>query len=162
MGPLANERRLEAMASLAAATRADGGRLVCGGARIEGAGYFFPPTVFADVPDSARIMNEEPFGPIVPIAPFDQADEAIRRANRLPYGLAAYAMTRSLSRASLASDALEAGMVCINHFTVSTPSSPFGGVKESGYGSEGGVEGLDAYLVTKSVTQRSTGADLEA
>ena len=162
MGPRANERRVEAMASLAAATRADGGRLVCGGARIEGAGYFFPPTVFADVPDSARIMNEEPFGPIVPIAPFDHADEAIRRANRLPYGLAAYAMTRSLNRASLASDALEAGMVCINHFTVSTPSSPFGGVKESGYGSEGGVEGLDAYLVTKSVTQRSTGADLEA
>lgn len=161
MGPLANGRRVEAMVSLAAATLADGGRLVCGGERPPGPGHFFPPTVFADVPDDARIMNEEPFGPIVPIASFATTEEVLRRANRSPYGLAAYAMTRSLSRAAAVSDALEAGMVCINHFTVSTPSSPFGGVKESGYGSEGGVEGLDAYLVTKSVTQRTAGADLE-
>ena len=161
MGPLANERRVEAMAALARDTRAEGARLVCGGERPAGAGYFFPPTVFADVQDSARIMNDEPFGPIVPIASFSTTEEAQQRANRLPYGLAAYAMTRSLSRAAAASDGLEAGMVCINHFTVSTPSSPFGGVKDSGYGSEGGMEGLDAYLVTKSVTQRSAGADLE-
>jgi succinate-semialdehyde dehydrogenase/glutarate-semialdehyde dehydrogenase len=161
MGPLANSRRVEAMSALVTDTLADGGRLVCGGTRPQGPGYFFPPTVFADVPDSARIMNEEPFGPVVPIASFTTTEEVLQRANRLPYGLAAYAMTRSLSRAATMSESLEAGMVCINHFTVSTPSSPFGGVKESGYGSEGGVEGLDAYLVTKSVTQRTAGADLE-
>jgi len=161
MGPLANIRRVEAMEALVADTAASGARLLCGGTRKPGPGFFFPPTVFADVPDSARVMNEEPFGPLVPIAPFATTDEVVQRANRLPYGLAAYAMTRSLSRAAAMSEALEAGMVCINHFTVSTPASPFGGTKESGYGSEGGVEGLDAYLVTKSVTQRSAGADLE-
>ncbi len=161
MGPLANERRLQAMVSFTQDTLTEGARLVCGGTPLDGPGCFFPPTVFRDVADGARIMNEEPFGPIVPIAPFATLQEAIARANRLPYGLAAYAMTRSLSRAATLSESLEAGMVCINHFTVSTPSSPFGGVKESGYGSEGGVEGLDAYLVTKSVTQRTAGADLE-
>ena len=161
MGPLANERRLQAMVSLTQGTLAEGATLVCGGTPPGGPGYFFPPTVFRNVGDGARIMNEEPFGPIVPIAPFATLPEAMARANRLPYGLAAYAMTRSLSRAAAFSESLEAGMVCINHFTVSTPSSPFGGVKESGYGCEGGVEGLDAYLVTKSVTQRTAGADLE-
>lgn len=161
MGPLANSRRVEAMEAIVADTLAGGARLVCGGQRPAGPGYFFPPTVFADVQDSARVMNEEPFGPVVPISSFATIEEALQRANRLPYGLAAYAMTRSLNRAAVMSESLEAGMVCINHFTVSTPSSPFGGMKESGYGSEGGVEGLDAYLVTKSVTQRSTGADLE-
>ncbi len=161
MGPLANSRRVEAMEAIVADTLAGGARLVCGGQRPAGPGYFFPPTVLADVQDSARVMNEEPFGPVVPISSFATIEEALQRANRLPYGLAAYAMTRSLNRAAVMSESLEAGMVCINHFTVSTPSSPFGGMKESGYGSEGGVEGLDAYLVTKSVTQRSTGADLE-
>jgi succinate-semialdehyde dehydrogenase/glutarate-semialdehyde dehydrogenase len=162
MGPLANLRRVEAMQALVADTVASGARLLCGGTRPDGAGYFFPPTVFADVPPTARIMNEEPFGPLVPITPFSSTEEAVRQANRLPYGLAAYAMTSSLARAALMSDALEAGMVCINHYTVSTPASPFGGVKESGYGSEGGTEGLDAYLVTKAVTQRTAGADLPA
>ena len=160
LGPLANERRVRAMEALVADTRASGARLVCGGARPALPGFFFQPTVFADVPESARIMNEEPFGPVVPIAPFATPEEALQRANRLPYGLAAYAMTRSLARAGAASEGLEAGMVCINHFTVSTPASPFGGVKESGYGSEGGTEGMDAYLVTKTVTQRASAADL--
>jgi succinate-semialdehyde dehydrogenase/glutarate-semialdehyde dehydrogenase len=161
MGPLANPRRVSAMESLCADALAKGARLLCGGERREGAGWFYPPSVLADVPDDARIMNDEPFGPLVPIAPFTDLQDAVHQANRLPFGLAAYAMTRSLSRASAMSEQLEAGMVCINHFTVSTPSSPFGGMKESGYGSEGGIEGLDAYLVTKSVTQRTTGADLE-
>lgn len=160
VGPLANARRLAAMQALVADTAAAGGRLLCGGSRRGDTGFFFEPTVFADVPESARIMNEEPFGPVVPIAPFTDPAEAIARANRLPYGLAAYAMTGSLARATLASERLEAGMVCINHYTVSTPASPFGGVKESGWGSEGGTEGLDAYLVTKSVTQRASGDDL--
>ncbi len=160
LGPLANPRRVAAMEALVADTRASGARLACGGARPDLPGYFFQPTVFADVPETARIMNEEPFGPIVPIAPFRTMEDALECANRLPYGLAAYAMTRSLARAAAASDGLEAGMVCINHFTVSTPASPFGGVKESGYGAEGGTEGMDAYLATKSVTQRTAGADL--
>jgi succinate-semialdehyde dehydrogenase/glutarate-semialdehyde dehydrogenase len=161
MGPLANPRRVEAMESLCADALAQGARLLCGGQRPEGAGWFYPPTVLADVPETARLMNEEPFGPLVPITPFSNLKDTVRQANRLPFGLAAYAMTKSLSRANAMSEQLEAGMVCINHFTVSTPSSPFGGVKESGYGSEGGVEGLNAYLVTKSVTQRTAGADLE-
>lgn len=160
MGPLANSRRLEAMAAITADTLASGAKLECGGARIGSRGYFFEPTVFSDVPESARIMQDEPFGPIVPIAPFTTLEEVAARVNGLPFGLAAYAMTRSLARATAISELLEAGMVGINHYTVSTPASPFGGVKESGYGSEGGTEGLDAYLVTKSVTQRSSGADL--
>src|SRR5690606_25574881 len=123
-------------------------------------GNFYPPTVLSNVPETARIMSEEPFGPVVPIASFDTIEEAIQHANALPFGLAAYVMTRSLARASAMSSAIEAGMVAVNYFTVSTPASPFGGVKESGYGSEGGVEGLDAYLVTKSVTQRIAGDDL--
>lgn len=160
MGPLANVRRVRAMEQLVADTAASGARLLCGGAPRAQDGYFFEPTVFADVPESARIMNEEPFGPIVPIASFRTLEDALERANRLPYGLAAYGMTRSLSRAAALTEQLEAGMVCINHFSVSTPASPFGGVKESGYGAEGGTEGMDAYLVTKSVTQRSLGPDL--
>lgn len=160
MGPLANIRAVRTMESFVADAQACGARLECGGERMPGNGYFFPPTVFSDVPESARIMNDEPFGPVVPIASFETIDEALQKANRLPFGLAAYVMTRSLSRANIMSEGIEAGMVCINHFTVSTPSSPFGGVKESGYGSEGGVEGLDAYLVVKSVTTRSVGPDL--
>lgn len=160
MGPLANGRRVQAMQALVADTRASGTRLVCGGSRPDLPGFFFQPTVFADVPETARIMNEEPFGPIVPIASFDTIEDALHRANRLPYGLAAYAMTRSLARASAMTQGLQAGMVCINHFTVSTPASPFGGVKESGYGAEGGIEGMDAYLVTKTVTTRAAGPDL--
>ncbi|GAB3482801.1 NAD-dependent succinate-semialdehyde dehydrogenase [Polaromonas eurypsychrophila] len=160
MGPLANSRRIAAMAALTEDTLASGARLACGGKRIGTRGYFFEPTVFSDVPENARIMQDEPFGPIVPIASFTSLDEVAARVNALPFGLAAYAMTRSLARATAISGLLEAGMVGINHYTVSTPASPFGGVKESGYGSEGGTEGLDAYLVTKCVTQRSSGADL--
>lgn len=160
MGPLANSRRVAAMVSLTEDTLASGAHLACGGRRIGTSGYFFEPTVFSDVPDSARIMQDEPFGPIVPIASFTTLEEVAVRVNALPFGLAAYAMTRSLARATAISELLEAGMVGINHYAVSTPASPFGGVKESGYGSEGGTEGLDAYLVTKSVTQRSSGADL--
>ncbi len=161
MGPLANSRRVQAMESLVDDAIGHGARLECGGAPDTGPGNFYPPTVLSDVPEMARIMSEEPFGPVVPIAPFKTIEEAIQRANALPLGLAAYVMTRSLARASAMSNAIEAGMVAINYFTVSTPASPFGGVKESGYGSEGGTEGLDAYLVTKSITQRIAGDDLQ-
>ncbi|SHI07743.1 NAD-dependent succinate-semialdehyde dehydrogenase [Pollutimonas bauzanensis] len=161
MGPLANGRRVDAMELLVADAVKHGARLECGGSRHEGAGHFFAPTVLSGVPESARIMYEEPFGPVVPLAPFDTFEEVLGRVNALPFGLAAYVMTRSLARASAMSDALEAGMVAVNHYTVSTPASPFGGVKESGYGSEGGIEGLDAYLTSKTVTQRVAGADLQ-
>lgn len=160
MGPLANPRRLSAIEGFVADAVAQGAALRCGGRRIQNKGYFYAPTVLTEVPETARLMREEPFGPIVPIVAFARLDDIRERINALPFGLAAYAMTGSLARANAVAEAFEAGMVLINHFTVSTPASPFGGVKESGYGSEGGSEGLDAYLVTKTVTQRVAGADL--
>ncbi|MDQ0348105.1 NAD-dependent succinate-semialdehyde dehydrogenase [Ancylobacter vacuolatus] len=161
MGPLANARQLSAIEGLVRDAVERGARITTGGRRIGNDGLFYEPTVLADVPDTARMMSEEPFGPVAPIQKVASLDEAVAKANALPFGLASYVMTRSLSRADRLSRAIEAGMVVVNHFTVSTPSSPFGGVKESGYGSEGGVEGLDAYLVTKSVTMRLAGEDLQ-
>jgi succinate-semialdehyde dehydrogenase / glutarate-semialdehyde dehydrogenase len=160
MGPLVHERRVAAMQRIVDDAVSCGSRLACGGRRLPGAGSFYAPTVLTEVPADARILHEEPFGPVVPIVAFDSDDEIWAQANALPFGLAAYAMTKSLARSEAAAERLEAGMVCINHYTVSTPASPFGGVKDSGYGSEGGIEGLDAYLVVKCVTQRSRGADL--
>ena len=161
MGPLANARQLGAIEGLVRDAVERGARITTGGGRIGNDGLFYEPTVLADVPDAARMMSEEPFGPVAPIQKVASLDEAVAKANALPFGLASYVMTRSLSRADRLSRAIEAGMVVVNHFTVSTPSSPFGGVKESGYGSEGGLEGLDAYLVTKSVTMRLAGEDLQ-
>ncbi len=155
MGPLANERRLRAMQGFVDDAIERGGRVAAGGKRLERRGYYWAPTVLLDVPDEARAMTEETFGPIAPLAPFDTLEQAIERANRLPFGLAAYAFTTSGARATAVSDGLAAGMVGVNHFGVSLAEAPFGGVKESGYGSEGGTEGLDAYLVTKFVTQAS-------
>ena len=116
-------------------------------------GFFVGPTVLADVPLDARAMNEEPFGPMALIRRFSEDDEALAEANRLPFGLAAYAYTRSAARAARLGSDIESGMVSINHHGIALPETPFGGMKESGYGSEGGVEGLDAYLATKFVTQ---------
>ncbi|WP_246160713.1 NAD-dependent succinate-semialdehyde dehydrogenase [Aureimonas fodinaquatilis] len=161
MGPLANERQLKAAESFVADAVAAGARLTTGGKRIGNRGFFHEPTVLADVPDSARIMTEEPFGPVVPFQSFDTLDEALCKANSLPYALAGYVMTRSLSRSARLSEEIEAGMVVVNHFSVSTPYSPFGGMKESGDGLEGGIEGLDAYLVSKTVTTRVAGGDLD-
>jgi succinate-semialdehyde dehydrogenase / glutarate-semialdehyde dehydrogenase len=161
MGPVANARGVETVERLVANARDAGARLECGGARIGDRGSFYQPTVLSDVPDTARIMSEEPFGPVAPIAIFDNESEVRDKVNGLPFGLAAYVMTRSLKRATEMSEALEAGMVVVNGFTVSTPASPFGGVKQSGYGSEGGSEGLESYLVTKSITTRFAGADLD-
>ena len=126
---------------------------MAGGGRHGNQGYFFAPTVLTDVPDDARIMTEEPFGPVAPITPFKSFDEVVERANSLPFGLAAYAFTGSTKTANLISDALEAGMIGINSFAISTPETPFGGVKESGYGHEGGIEGLEAYTNKKLVVQ---------
>ena len=153
MGPLVHGRRVEAMEAFVADAEAKGASLRTGGARIGNRGNFFEPTVFTDVPLDARIMNEEPFGPISAIRRFSDDEEALGEANRLPYGLAAYAYTRSTERASRVGAGVESGMVAINHHGLGMPETPFGGVKDSGYGSEGGSEAIDAYLVTKFVTQ---------
>lgn len=153
VGPMANPRRVEAMERLVADAQAQGGRLAAGGSRRGNAGWFFEPTVIADAPLSAAAMNEEPFGPLALTRRFDEPEEALSEANRLPYGLAAYAFTRDSARAELARRGVESGLVGLNTFAVTWPETPFGGVKESGYGSEGGSEGLDAYLVTKFVSE---------
>ncbi|SPB16160.1 NAD-dependent aldehyde dehydrogenase [Caballeronia novacaledonica] len=153
MGPLANGRRLEAMERLVADAREHGAKVLTGGERIGREGYFFAPTVLTDVPLSARIMTEEPFGPIAPITAFKSYDEVIAEANRLPYGLAAYAYTTSAATSAAVSDDIESGMLSINHHGLALPETPFGGVKDSGYGSEGGSEAMEAYLVTKFVTE---------
>lgn len=153
MGPLAHGRRLDAMDTLLRDAREHGARFDAGGSRIAGKGFFWQPTVLSAVSNDARIMNEEPFGPVAIINPFTEFDSVIREANRLPYGLAAYAFTRSARNVNLIGEQVEAGMVGINSFQISVPESPFGGVKESGHGSEEGIEGLDACLVTKFVSE---------
>ena len=153
MGPLANTRRVEAMEAFVADAVSQGARIKTGGKRIGNKGNFFEPTVMTDVPLSARIMSEEPFGPIAPIMPFTDFDGLVAEANRLDYGLAAYAYTRSAKTATAIGAALESGMVSINHHGLALPEVPFGGIKDSGYGSEGGSEALDGYLNTKFVTQ---------
>jgi succinate-semialdehyde dehydrogenase/glutarate-semialdehyde dehydrogenase len=153
MGPLAHARRIEAMESFVADAQSSGATMRTGGKRIGNQGYFFEPTVFTDVPHHARIMNEEPFGPIAAIVPFRDDEEAFAEANRLPYGLAAYAYTRSAKTAADVAAAVESGMISINHQGLGLPEVPFGGVKDSGYGSEGGSEAIEAYLNTKLVSQ---------
>jgi succinate-semialdehyde dehydrogenase/glutarate-semialdehyde dehydrogenase len=150
MGPLANVRRPSAIGALVEDARSKGARVLAGGEHGDG-GYFFQPTLLADVPDSADIMSNEPFGPVAVTARFETLDEAIEKANRLPYGLAAFAFTENGRRANLLGDAIESGMVGINTFAISGHDTPFGGVKDSGFGSEGGSEGLDSYLVVKAV-----------
>ena len=153
MGPLAHERRLPFVDALIRDAVAHGGKLLAGGERLPRKGFFYAPTVLRDVPDSARIMNEEPFGPVAILNPFRNFDEAIGHANRLPFGLAAYAFTQNAKRVNLLGEQLEAGMVALNSFLVSVPESPFGGVKDSGHGSEEGIEGLEACLVTKFISE---------
>ena len=152
MGPLANHRRIETMEALVADAKAKGARLLAGGSRIGNRGYYFPMTVLADLPDDARAMREEPFGPMALINPVGSLDEAIEKANALPYGLAAYAFTRSARNADRLAEGVEAGNLSINHFVASIAETPFGGVKESGYGREGGTEGLACYTVAKNVS----------
>ena len=152
MGPMANPRRLDAMEAFIGDARQHGGEVLAGGERIGNQGFFWKPTVLRDVPDSARIMNEEPFGPVAIMNPFKDFDDAVEKANRLPYGLAAYAFTQSSKRSMLIADALEAGMVAVNNVMIAGADSPFGGVKESGHGSEDGPEGVAACQVIKAVS----------
>ncbi|CAM4025722.1 NAD-dependent succinate-semialdehyde dehydrogenase [Bordetella muralis] len=152
LGPLANDRRLAAMDKIVSNAREKGARVATGGERVGTAGNFFAPTILSDVPLDADVFNEEPFGPIAAIRSFETLDEAIREANRLPYGLAAYAYTRSFKSVTELSRRLEVGMVWINQAASPSAELPFGGVKDSGYGSEGGPEALEAYLVTKAVS----------
>jgi len=152
MGPLANPRRINAMDEFIGDAKDHGAKVQTGGNRIGNQGNFFEPTVLTDVSDKARIMNEEPFGPVAVMLPFKDEDEMLERANRLSYGLASYAFTHDAKRATRIADGIEAGMLSINHHGIALPETPFGGVKDSGYGHEGGIEGLNAYLQHKMVS----------
>jgi succinate-semialdehyde dehydrogenase/glutarate-semialdehyde dehydrogenase len=154
MGPLVHERRIAAMEGFMEDVIRRKGQVLAGGQRIGTRGTFFAPTVVAGLSADARLMNEEPFGPIASLTPFDSVDDGMRLANALPYGLSSYVFTESLQTATRASNALEAGMVNINHYGSGMAEMPFGGVKDSGIGSEGGSETYDGYLVTKFVTYR--------
>ena len=153
VGPLANPRQLAKMEALVADAVEQGATVLAGGKRIDGPGYFFEPTVLAEVPMSARIMHEEPFGPIAVLRPFDTLQDGLAEANRLPYGLSAYAFTRDARTALDVGDGLEAGMIGINQYRIIATELPFGGVKESGHGSEGGAEGIAHYLTNKFISQ---------
>lgn len=156
MGPLTHSRRLDAMDGFVADAVRRGGQVCAGGRRHGDTGFFFEPTVIAGLPDDARLMTEEPFGPIAPITRFSTLDEAMERANALPLGLAAYAFTNDNARAMAISDGLRAGMVGLNTLSVSTPETPFGGVGESGHGQEGGAEGLSPYLDVKFIAHSAS------
>lgn len=153
MGPVANERRVPALAALVDDARNAGATIHAGGKAIEGPGYFFEPTVLSGLTRDMRIMNEEPFGPVALLVPFDTLDEALEESNRVPFGLASYAFTTSMKTANALSTYIEAGMLSINHLGIGLPEIPFGGIKDSGYGSEGGTEAIEAYLNVKLVTQ---------
>jgi succinate-semialdehyde dehydrogenase/glutarate-semialdehyde dehydrogenase len=153
MGPLAHARRVDAIEGFVNDAVEHGAKVTTGGKRIGNKGYFFEPTVLTDVPTTARIMNEEPFGPLAAVRSFSSFDEVVKEANRLPYGLAAYAYTRSSKTIAAIGAAVESGMISINHHGLALPEVPFGGVKDSGYGSEGGSNALEAYLNFKFVTQ---------
>ena len=151
MGPLANPRRHEAIEAMVEDARSIGARVLAGGARGLGDGFFFQPTVLADVPLEAKAMNDEPFGPVALIRPFASDEDAIEEANRLPYGLAAYCFTENGRRQNVLAESVESGMIAINQVRMTWPDAPFGGVKESGFGSEDGPEGIMAHMVTKAV-----------
>ena len=152
MGPLANERRIPAIEEMIVDAQSRGASLQTGGERIGNKGYFFEPTVMSDVPTDAMVMNQEPFGPIAIINRFKTEDEAIKEANRLPYGLAAYAFTNSAEKIQRLGKDIESGMLAINHVGLGLPEVPFGGIQDSGYGTEGGSDAVEAYLETRFVT----------
>ncbi|WP_395344925.1 NAD-dependent succinate-semialdehyde dehydrogenase [Variovorax sp. UC122_21] len=152
MGPLANERRLVALKQFTADAIECGASLLAGGNQIGQSGNFYQPTVLTDVPGNARVLNEEPFGPIAAVRSFNRIEEAIAEANGLPFGLAGYAFTNSIRNADLLARTLDVGMLWINQPPTPSPEMPFGGVKDSGYGSEGGPEAVEAYLNTKAVS----------
>jgi succinate-semialdehyde dehydrogenase/glutarate-semialdehyde dehydrogenase len=153
MGPLAMQRRVGAVAGFVEDARERGASVLAGGAPMPGVGNFYAPTVIADLPEDSRLMTEEPFGPVAGMLRFKTMEEVLQRANSLPFGLAAYAFTTSTKRAHQISTGLEAGMIAINHLGMALAETPFGGIKDSGIGSEGGLETFDGYLNTKFVTQ---------
>ena len=153
VGPLANPRQLAKMEALVADAVEQGATVLTGGKRIDRPGYFFEPTVLADVPMTARIMHEEPFGPIAVLMKFDTLEDGLAEANRLPYALSAYAFTTNARTALDVGDGLEAGMIGINQYRIVATELPFGGMKESGHGSEGGTEGIGHYLTNKFISQ---------
>ncbi|MBV7485273.1 NAD-dependent succinate-semialdehyde dehydrogenase [Bordetella sp. BOR01] len=152
MGPLAHERRVPAMSKFVEDAKKHGGKIALGGEPLDRKGFFFSPTVVTELPDDSMLMTEEPFGPVAPVVRFKDTDEVLRRANSLPFGLSSYVFTNSLQTATKVSNGLEAGMVNINHFGSALAETPFGGIKDSGIGSEGGLETFDGYLVTKFIT----------
>lgn len=153
VGPLIHQRRRDAIHALVGEAVKAGAKLVRGGQPVDRAGWFYEPTVLADVPRTARIMNEEPFGPVAIINAFSDLDAVLAEANALPYGLAAYAFSDSAKTLSKLSSSIESGMVALNSFVISQPDAPFLGIKESGHGAEAGAEGLEACLVTKVISQ---------
>ncbi len=158
MGPLAHGGRVAAMNDLMSSLGGEAGEIVAGGSAIEGPGHFFQPTIVAGPSATSRLMTEEPFGPVAGIVPYDNIEDAVRTANSLRYGLAAYAFTADLDESHYLGNALRAGMVAINHFAVGSPETPFGGIGDSGFGSESGVEGYLGYTETKLVTVAKSGA----
>jgi len=152
MGPVANDRRIQALGELVEDARNKGAEVRTGGSRKGNVGYFFEPTVLANVPDDARVMQEEPFGPVAIINPVASIDEAIAKANAVPFGLAAYGFTNRADYVDQMTDNVEAGNISFNTLEASLPETPFGGVKSSGYGREGGSEGLDNYMNIKNVS----------
>jgi succinate-semialdehyde dehydrogenase/glutarate-semialdehyde dehydrogenase len=152
MGPLANPRRLAAMAEFTQDAVKRGATVMSGGERIGDAGNFWQPTILSDVPLEAKVFNDEPFGPMAAIRGFDKLEDAIAEANRLPFGLAGYAFTKSLKNSDLLARKVEVGMLWMNMPALPSAEMPFGGVKDSGYGSEGGPEALEAYLNVRSVS----------
>ena len=153
MGPMIHARRRDAVDAMVKDAVAKGATLNTGGEAITGPGFFYKPTVLSNLPDNARIMKEEPFGPVALINPFKDFEEVMTKANSLSFGLAAFAFTDSAKRVKLIGEQLEAGMIGINSFAISVPESPFGGIKESGHGSEEGIEGLEACLITKFISE---------
>lgn len=156
MGPLANDRRVATLTALVEDAMARGAKRIVGGAHGFNHGYFFSPTVLADVPVDARIMNEEPFGPVAIINRFTEPADAIGEANRLPYALAAYGWSRRADHIDLMQNAIRSGMVSINHNGLGLPEVPFGGILDSGFGDEGGIEALREMMFTRFVSVRST------
>ncbi len=152
MGPLANPRRVTAMAEFTKDAVEQGATLATGGERIGDAGNFWQPTILTDVPLNSRVFNDEPFGPMAAVRGFNTLDDAIAEANRLPFGLAGYAFTRSLKNADLLARRVEVGMLWVNMPAMPSAEMPFGGIKDSGYGSEGGPEAMEAYLNARAVT----------
>ena len=153
MGPLAHDRRPQQLAELVDDAVHKGAKVVSGGSSIQREGYFWQPTLLTEVPDDSRIMKEEPFGPVAVTRRFSSFDEAVEQANNTAYGLAGYAFSSNVRTCADLADSVDVGMLGINFTLLTGPETPFGGVKESGYGSEGGIEGLEAYLKTKYVAQ---------